>query len=97
MAKKRADYADITRYYACYYNNPYDPTSHRIDAESFQYYDNMCPENMEGSWYLEDRRLNIFAATGFAFSPDGILNPGICFQLNIDVNVTASVRAILAF
>ncbi|MEE8599247.1 MAG: hypothetical protein V3S69_07045, partial [Dehalococcoidales bacterium] len=68
LAKKRAEYIDITQYYAQYYNNPNDPTSHRIDPKTFQYYDKKHLEQLEGTWHLNGRRLNVFAAIDFAFS-----------------------------
>lgn len=68
LAKKRAEYVDVTQFWAQYYNNPNDPTAHRIDPKHFQYYDKSRLEQREGSWYINDRRLNLFAAIDFAFS-----------------------------
>jgi phage terminase large subunit-like protein len=68
LAKKRAEYVDVTQFYAQYYNNPNDPTSNRISPDYFQYYDKKHLRQEEGHWYLQDKRLNVFAAIDFAFS-----------------------------
>ena len=68
LAKKRAEYVDVTQFYAQYYNNPNDPTAHRVDPRRFQYYDKKFLEQREGSWYMHDEKLNVFAAIDFAFS-----------------------------
>lgn len=68
LAKKRAEYVDVAQFYAQYYNNPNDPTSHRIDPRFFQYYDKKHLEQRDGAWYIHDRKLNVFAAIDFAFS-----------------------------
>jgi len=68
LAKKRAEYIDVTQYYAQYYNNPNDPTSHRISPDNFQYYDKKNIEQIDGQWQHKGTRLNVFAAIDFAFS-----------------------------
>ena len=68
LAKKKAEYVDVTQFHAQYYNNPNDPTSQRIDSKYFQYYDKRHLEQREGNWYIHDRRINLFAAIDFAFS-----------------------------
>lgn len=68
LAKKKAEYIDKTQFYAQYYNNPNDPSSHRIDPKKFQYYDKRFLENINGHWFYKETRLNVFAAIDFAFS-----------------------------
>lgn len=68
LARKKAKYVDSTQFYAQYYNDPNDPTSHRITREKFQYYDPKLLTNERGAWFMRDRRLNVFASMDFAFS-----------------------------
>jgi hypothetical protein len=68
LAKKKAEYIDITQFYAQYYNNPNDPGSAKINPTLFQYYDKKYIEQREGRWYYKDNRLNVFAAIDFAYS-----------------------------
>lgn len=68
LARKRAEYIDRTQFFAQYYNNPNDPENERISSKYFQYYDRKFLEAREGSWYYDNRRLNVFAAIDFAFS-----------------------------
>ena len=68
LAKKKAEYIDKTQFYAQYYNNPNDPTSHNIDSSKFQYYDRKFLEQVNGHWFYKEVRLNVVAAIDFAFS-----------------------------
>jgi len=68
LARKRAEYVDVAQFYAQYYNNPNDPTSHRISPDNFQYYDKKYLKQVEGTWLYKENRLNVFAAIDFAFS-----------------------------
>lgn len=68
LAKKKAEYTDVTQFYAQYYNNPNDPTSARIKPDLFQYYDKKHLIQRDGLWYYKDERLNVFAAIDFAYS-----------------------------
>ncbi len=68
LAKKRAEYLDVSQFYAQYYNNPNDPTSHRIPPNLFQYYDRKHIVQEDGIWFYNGTRLNVFAAIDFAFS-----------------------------
>lgn len=68
LMKKKAQYLDVTQYYAQYYNNPNDPTSAFISSDKFQYYDKGHLNYSEGAWYYKDRKLNVYASIDFAFS-----------------------------
>ena len=66
LAKKRAEYlnnGEQAQFYAQYYMEPNDPTSHRLKYDDFQYWD---PRHLEedrstGVWYYQKRKLNIIA------------------------------------
>lgn len=68
LAKKKAQYHDLTKFRAQYYNNPNDQSSASIKGEYFQYYEKNHLVRREGKWYYKGIRLNIFAAVDFAFS-----------------------------
>lgn len=68
LARKRAKYLDRTQFYSQYYNNPNDPGTMNIDRSKFQYYEPSSLKNPDGSWYIRDRKLNIFASVDFAYS-----------------------------
>ena len=68
LARIRAKYVDYTQFFAQYYNNPNSPETARIGVEHFQYYDRSTLNNKEGDWYINDRRLNVYASIDFAFS-----------------------------
>lgn len=68
LAKKRAKYLDRTQFRAQYYNDPNDPGELRISRDKFQYYDQGKLKNMEGSWFMGGRKMNIFASVDFAYS-----------------------------
>ena len=68
LARKKAKYIDAAQFYAQYYNDPNDPGSQAIDTTKFQYYEKKLLESIEGTWYIKERKLNIYAAIDFAFS-----------------------------
>lgn len=68
LARIKAKYVDTTQYYAQYYNNPNSADSAPIDREKFQYYERSLLKQDSGTWYMKDRKLNIYAALDFAFS-----------------------------
>ena len=68
LAKKKAQYADQTKFRAQYYNNPNDLSSSSIKPSMFQYYDKAFLRQDSGKWYFKGKRLNVFAAIDFAFS-----------------------------
>lgn len=68
LARKRAKYLDITQFYAQYYNNPNTSENAMLDSSKFQHYDRTKLQNLSGSWYLQDKLLNVYAGIDFAFS-----------------------------
>lgn len=68
LAKKKAQYHDVTKFRAQYYNNPNDASTANIKSEFFQYYERSHLRRENGRWTFKGKRLNIFAAVDFAFS-----------------------------
>jgi phage terminase large subunit-like protein len=68
LAKKRAQYQDLTRFRAQYYNNPNDASTASITASMFQYFNPQLLWQDKGKWYYKNSRLNVFAAVDFAYS-----------------------------
>ncbi len=69
LARIKAEYEDITQYFAQYYNDPNDPGSERISRDKFQYYDQkFIKRNNNGDWFYKDKKLNVYASIDFAFS-----------------------------
>lgn len=68
LARVKAEYIDKTQFYAQYYNNPNEAGSARISEDKFQYYDQKHLKQSAGYWYINGRRLNVYAAIDFAFS-----------------------------
>ena len=68
LARIKAKYIDSTQFYAQYYNNPNSEESSRVSRDKFQYYERTLLKNIEGDWYIKDRKLNVYAAIDFAFS-----------------------------
>lgn len=68
LAVIKGKYVDQTQFYSQYYNNPNSADTARISPEKFQYYERSLLKNLEGDWYIKDRKLSIFAAIDFAFS-----------------------------
>lgn len=68
LARKKAQYADITKFRAQYYNNPNEVGTASITPDMFQYYNRALIRQENGKWYFRSTRLNIFAAVDFAYS-----------------------------
>ena len=68
LARIKAKYVDSTQYYSQYYNNPNSSDNAPIDSSKFQYYERNLLKQNEGSWFIKERKLNIYAAIDFAFS-----------------------------
>ena len=68
LARIKAEYSDTVQYYSQYYNNPNDPGSNRISRDKFQYYNPRFLKKNGDRWFMQDRRLNIYAAVDFAYS-----------------------------
>ena len=68
LARIRAEYDDVTQYYAQYYNNPNAAGNERVSRDYFQYYDQRFLRHEGLSWMFKDKKLNLYAAVDFAFS-----------------------------
>lgn len=68
LARIKAKYVDTTQYYSQYYNNPNSSDNAPIGSDKFQYYDRNLLTNIEGTWHIRERKLNVYAAIDFAFS-----------------------------
>ena len=68
LAKKRAKYIDRTQFRAQYYNDPNDPGEMNIGRDKFQYYSPKHLTNDQGSWFINGKKLNLFASVDFATS-----------------------------
>lgn len=68
LATKRAKYLDKSQFRAQYYNDPNDPGDLRIGRDKFQYYDPKFLTHAGGTWYYNNRKLNVFASVDFAYS-----------------------------
>jgi phage terminase large subunit-like protein len=64
----KGKYVDQIQFFSQYYNNPNTADTARISAEKFQYYERNLLKNLEGDWYIKDRKLSVYAAIDFAFS-----------------------------
>lgn len=86
LAKKKAQYADQTKFRAQYYNNPNDLSSSSIKPSMFQYYDKAFLRQEAGKWYYKGRRLNVFAAIDFAFSLNKKADYTCIVVIGVDAN-----------
>ena len=68
LARIRAEYDDITQYFAQYYNNPNAAGTERITRDCFQYYDTKYLRYDGNNWLFKDKKLNLYASVDFAFS-----------------------------
>lgn len=68
LAKKKAQYSDLTKFRSQYYNDPNDIEASTIRPNMFQYYGRELLTQANGYWYYKDKRLNIAAAMDFAHS-----------------------------
>lgn len=68
LAKKKAQYSDLSQFRAQYYNDPNDLSTSTITSDMFQYYDRSLVHEQGGKWFFKNNRLNVFAAIDFAFS-----------------------------
>lgn len=68
LARIKAEYTDRVQFYSQYYNDPNDPSSDRISRTKFQYYDVRHLKKEGSKWFINGRKLNIYAAVDFAFS-----------------------------
>lgn len=68
LARKKAKYLDTTQFFAQYYNNPNDLENQRIGRDKFLYYDRNNLRESGGVWWMNNRRLNVYAGMDFAYS-----------------------------
>lgn len=68
LAEKKAQYSDMSKFRAQYYNQPNDVGTSTITHDMFQHYDKNNLKHEYGNWYLRGKRLNVFAAIDFAYS-----------------------------
>lgn len=69
LERKRTQYADKpTQFRAQYYNDPNDMSNAAITPDYFQYYEKNFVTRTNGKWYMNGKRLNVYAAIDFAFS-----------------------------
>lgn len=64
LARKRAEYfsnGEHAQYFAQYYMEPNDPTSNRLDRDSFRYYDPKYLTNEPDGWHYKGAKLNVLA------------------------------------
>lgn len=97
LARKKAKYLDTAQFYAQYYNDPNDPGSQSIDTTKFQYYDKKLLSQENGTWYIKDRRLNVFAAIDFAFSLKKKADSSAIVVVGVDYQNNYYVLDILRF
>lgn len=68
LAKKRAKYLDKSQFRAQYYNDPNSGDRGGIDRGKFQYFSPKHLTNDGSGWYLNGKKLNLFASVDFAAS-----------------------------
>lgn len=68
LARKKAQYNDLTKFRAQYYNDPNDLSEASITRDRFQYYDPKYLARRDGNWVYKGSRLNLSAAVDFAYS-----------------------------
>lgn len=68
LQKKKAQYFDIGKFKAQYYNDPNDYGTATIKRDMFQYYNRSHIKQENGYVYFKEERLNVFAAMDFAYS-----------------------------
>ena len=68
LATKRAKYIDRTQFYSQYYNNPNQAGEMNIDRSKFQYFSPKHLSNDGSGWYINGKKLNLFASVDFAAS-----------------------------
>ncbi|MFA5142513.1 MAG: hypothetical protein WC471_06110 [Candidatus Woesearchaeota archaeon] len=68
LAVIKGKYVDKTQFFSQYYNNPNTADTARISPDKFQYYERSLLKNIEGDWYIRDRKLSVYASIDFAFS-----------------------------
>lgn len=86
LATKKAQYRDISKFRAQYYNDPNDTENAPILEEWFQYYDPKFLSRAGSYHYYNGRRLNVFAAIDFAFSTSKAADFTSIVTVGVDAN-----------
>lgn len=86
LAKKKAQYADVTKFRAQYYNNPNDLSESPIQPSLFQYYNTKYLKQENGYWFYNDKRLALSAAIDFAYSLNKKADFSCVVVVGVDVN-----------
>lgn len=68
LSKKKAQYADLSKFRAQYYNDPNDSSQASIKRELFKYYKPERLKQVKGRWYYSNEAINVVAAVDFAYS-----------------------------
>ena len=97
LAKKKAQYYDLSKFRAQYYNNPNDYESASITPDLFQYYDKKHLRHEDGKWFYNGLRLNVFAAVDFAYSLSKDADYTCIVVVGVDSNNTYYVLDIERF
>lgn len=97
LARKKAQYLDLSAFYSQYYNDPNHVSAGGIPRESFQYYDRAHMSRSNGSWYYQGRRLNVFASIDFAFSLEKRADYTAIVVIGVDADQNYYVLEIVRF
>lgn len=97
LAKKKAQYYDLSKFRAQYYNNPNDRETATITTDMFRYYDKTHLRQSDGKWFYNGQRLNVFAAVDFAYSISKNADYTCIVVVGVDSNSTYYVLDIERF
>ena len=93
LSKIKSKYIDKGQFFSQYYNDPSDPMNKRIS--NFNYYEKETLSQKGDTWYVGDKRLNVYAAIDFAATITkrsdytaivvvGVASDGIIYVLEIN-------------
>jgi hypothetical protein len=83
---KKSNYIDRVQFRAQYYNDPNDGDTNAISRDLFQYYDKRFLVNDNGTWRLNGKRLNVYAAVDFAYT----INPKSDFSSMVVIGIDSN-------
>lgn len=86
LSRKRAQYSDIHKFRAQYYNSPNLSGTGSIKPEMFQYYNRSFIKQVGLNWYYNNNRLNVSAAVDFAYSTRKTADFTSIVVVGIDIN-----------
>lgn len=75
---------DMSQFYSQYYNDPSDPENKLIDPACFQYYDKENLVSSGTTWYLNNKRLHIFAGMDIAASMEKRADNTVIVVVGVD-------------